>query len=85
MFKKIFADFIVKFEQILRVLLVLHILFKKVAGWKKHLMSRKQNTTSSPINPFYFTVPFLYPVKTSANQKFSDVFREYRERTVAKN
>ena len=107
----VFADFIVKFEQILRILMVSseaatggglykkvffkkfvkftgkHLcqrpLFNKVADWKKYVKFRKQNTASSHIYPFYVTVLFLYPVKASANQSFSDAFREYRERTVA--
>ena len=29
------------------------------------------------INPFYANVPFLYSLKTSENQRFSDVFRGY--------
>ena len=107
----VFADFIVKFEQILRILMVSseaatggglykkvffkkfvkftgkHLcqrpLFNKVVDWKKYVKFRKQNTASSHIYPFYITVLFLHPVKASANQSFSDAFREYRERTVA--
>ena len=30
------------------------------------------------INPLEANVPFLYPLKTSENQRFSDVFRGYR-------
>ena len=30
------------------------------------------------INPFLANVPFPYPLKTSENQGFSDVFRVYR-------
>ena len=37
------------------------------------------------INPFYATGLFLYPLKTSENQRFSDVFRGYRKRPVAWN
>ena len=27
-----------------------------------------------PINPFHANVPFLYPLKMSENQTFSDIF-----------
>ena len=30
-------------------------------------------------NTFYSNVPFLFSLKTSENQRFSDVFREYRK------
>ena len=32
------------------------------------------------INPFHATGLFLYPLKTSGNRWFSDVFRGYRKR-----
>ena len=41
-----------------------------------------QTTASVIINPFYSSVTFLYPLKTSENQKFSDVFRGYRNATL---
>ena len=34
------------------------------------------------INPFHANVPFLYPLKTSENQRFSDVFGGYRNGTL---
>ena len=37
------------------------------------------------INRFHATGLFLYPLKTSENQRFSDVFRCYRKRPVAWN
>ena len=37
----------------------------------------------SAFNPFHTTGLFLYPLKTSGNQMFSDVFRGYRKRPVA--
>ena len=33
------------------------------------------------VNPSHGNVPFLYPLKTSGNQRFSDVFRGYRNGT----
>ena len=38
-----------------------------------------------PANSFHATNLFLYPLKTSENQTFSDVFGGYGKRTVAKN
>ena len=37
------------------------------------------------ISPFYPNVPFLYPLKTSENQSFFDVFRGYGNGTLAWN
>ena len=37
------------------------------------------------INPFSINVPLLYPLKTSENLRFSDVFRGYRSRTLFEN
>ena len=34
------------------------------------------------LNTFHATGLFLYPLKTSENQRFSDVSREYRKRPV---
>ena len=36
-------------------------------------------------NPCHATNLFLCPLKTSENQKFSDVFRRYRKRPVTQN
>ena len=36
-------------------------------------------------NPFQPDVPFLYPLKTSENKRFSDIFRGYRNRTPGWN
>ena len=44
--------------------------------------SFKSNTS---INPFQTNAPFLYPLKTSENLQFSDVFRGYRKGTLAWN
>ena len=43
--------------------------------------------SSSPImvNPFSTNVPLLYPLKTSENFRFSDVFRGYRSGTLVEN
>ena len=34
--------------------------------------------------PFSANVPLLYPLKTSENQRFADVFKEYRSKTLIK-
>ena len=36
------------------------------------------------INPLHAKVPFLHPLKTSENEGFSDDFRGYRNRTLAR-
>ena len=36
-------------------------------------------TLQTDENPFHTTDFFLYPLKTSENHQFSDVFREYRK------
>ena len=37
------------------------------------------------INPFSTNVPLLYPLKTSENRRFSNVFRGYRSGTLVEN
>ena len=37
------------------------------------------------INPFSTNVPLLYPLETSENQRFSDIFRGYRSGTLVEN
>ena len=37
------------------------------------------------IKPFSTNIPFLYPLKTAENQRFSDVFRGYRNGTLVWN
>ena len=39
----------------------------------------------SCFNPFLTNVSLLYPLKTSENQLFSDVFRGYRSGTLVEN
>ena len=34
------------------------------------------------LNPFQAIFLFLYPLKTSENQRFSNIFRGYRKRTL---
>ena len=40
------------------------------------------HTTGSPLIPFHVTVLFQYPLKTSENLLFSDVFKGYKKRLV---
>ena len=37
------------------------------------------------INPFAINFSLLYPLNTSENQRFSDIFREYRSGTLVEN
>ena len=43
-----------------------------------HFLNNQTESHVVVCNPFYFTGLFLYPLKASENQWFSDVFREYR-------
>ena len=45
-------------------------------------MSLLPNLTKKKTNPFHVTAVFLYPLKTSENQRFSDVFWGYRKKSV---
>ena len=35
------------------------------------------------LNPFHVNAPFLYPLKTAENQRFSDIFRGYKNGKLA--
>ena len=37
------------------------------------------------LRPYEANISFLYPLKTSENQRFSDAFREYKNETLASN
>ena len=50
----------------------------ETADLHKMMMVRVSGT----FNPFYSNVTILYPLKTSENLWFSDVFREYRNVTL---
>ena len=45
----------------------------------------KSKFQNHEFNSFHASVPFLYPLKTSENQSFSDVFREYRNGILVQN
>ena len=53
--------------------------FEIVVNLRKKVLSQ---SSFHLINPFYANVPFLYPLKTSENLWFSDVFRGYRNGTL---
>ena len=59
-----------------RVILENLIFFEKNYRW--HIFS-------NGFNPFSTNVPLLYPLKTSENIRFSDVFRGYRSGTLVEN
>ena len=44
-----------------------------------------RNKSSRYVHPYSTNVPLLYPLKTSEKQRFSDVFRGYRSRTLVEN
>ena len=46
---------------------------------------KKYPSTLQTFNPFSTNVPLLYPLKTSKNRRFSDVFRGYRSGTLVEN
>ena len=48
-------------------------------------LSRKKLLVARLISPFLANITLLYPLKTSENQKFSDVFREYRSEILVEN
>ena len=47
------------------------------------LMAASVNEKKFSLDLFYATGLFLYPLKTSENFWFSDVFRGYRKRSLA--
>ena len=49
------------------------------------LMSAKVTLKVSIVNPFSTSTLLLYPLKTSENLRFSDVFRGYRRGTLIEN
>ena len=49
----------------------------------KREMRTKLGEPMMVFNPFHANSPFLYPLKTSDNLWFSDIFREYRNRILA--
>ena len=48
-----------------------------------HRSNKPKYLIITKINPFQANVPFLYPLKMSENQRFSDVFRGYKKGTLA--
>ena len=52
-----------------------------IRGKSKHVVNPSDNPVSL-YNRFYSRVTFLYPLKRLENQRFSDVFRGYRNVTM---
>ena len=46
---------------------------------------KKDHKNLANIIPFHASGLFIYPLKTSGNQRFADIFREYRKVPVAQN
>ena len=76
-----------KYCQKLSLLLVsLLFVFKRaVVSFCCFLMKARKQQRIWAVIPFHATGLFLYPLKTSQNQRFSDVFMGYRKRIVARN
>ena len=62
-----------------------HFLCQKIVSMRNILLSTLNFRQYTFINPFHATGLFWYPLKTSENLWFSDVFRGYRKRPVARN
>ena len=56
---------------------------RAIADWKKWEAKAVQHFTS--LITFYSNVLFLYPLKTTENLWFSEVFKKYRKRTLCQN
>ena len=50
-----------------------------------HVRNANNQDTKTGTNLFQASVPFRYPLKTWENQRFSDVFRGYRNARLAWN
>ena len=60
---------------------IIVFLYKKY--WQKFFEIDFKVFSLIHVNPFHVNATFLYLQKTSVNQQFSDVFRGYRNRTLA--
>ena len=56
--------------------------FMKALDWP-NLFERNGDIGTKRFNSFHVNVPFLYPLKTPENRRFSDIFRGYRNETLA--
>ena len=54
-------------------------------GTESFLHQTESITQYQNFNPFSSNVPLLYPLKTSENLRFSDIFRGYRIGTLLEN
>ena len=54
--------------------------FQKPQGWLVPNIAQTKHVIT--VNPLMSSVTFLYPLKTSENCRFSDVFREYKKVTL---
>ena len=62
-----------------------HFLCQKIVSMRNILLSTLSFRQYTFINPFHATGLFWYPLKTSENLWFSDVFRGYQKRSVVWN
>ena len=77
------SKFIWTFKQKRRNYKLIHQFFKP-NQWFNQLIDQLMKLIR-PLNPFYATGLFLYPLKTLENRRFSYVFRGYRKIPVAWN
>ena len=55
------------------------------ATFRKHVLPRYKVGNLFLETHFWPMIPFLYPLKTPGNQRFSGVFRRYTMKILAKN
>ena len=64
----------------------LNLTHTRKIGWvERNLSCSDQQHKHTSFNPFHTTGLFRYPLKTSENQRFPDIFRGYRKRPVTWN
>ena len=61
---------------------VIELFTKIVPSWMLDRVINKY-TSAVRVQVNFFNVPFLYPLKMSENQRFSDIFRGYKNGTLA--
>ena len=61
---------------------VIELFTKIVPSWMFDRVINKY-TSAVRVQVNLFNVPFLYPLKMSENQRFSDIFRGYKNGTLA--
>ena len=60
-------------------------LFSVIVAYNSLYQKVLRRKFATLINPFSINVPFIYPLETSENLRYSDVFRTYRSGTLVEN